>query len=413
MKRIGIFGCTADPWTIAHQAIVEQVLEIGIVDEVCIIPTVVTYHRTGKSQWLSISERLEVIEAFCNQSNYGDRIFVWKNELDHAGDADRRFFNTLQELKADRIAECAELHLILGTDSLANFNTWYRWNDIADAVKIIAVLGRDGADEYKNIGLAYRTINISKDLAGISATKIRAAYAGRKVSDYIADVLKHKPTNYEYYKTYDAAMQHYMSDWQLEQKRKAGIIPEFGKWLFMQNEEPLTLLCHTPIFDLVQKPAVMPGFKPVAIKSPDWATVIAHKDGMLLMVNQLRYGTMKRYDEFPCGMVEPNESAQDAAERELKEETGIAVTAGIGEHDVFQYLGSFAANPAFMTNHMHYFYVDLDKHNYTATLQHLDEHEQIDVLWKSKDDVVDDMMRSNCSSLMAGAIMLLMRNKLI
>lgn len=49
MKRVGIFGSTADPWTIAHQSIVEQVLEYGLVDEVHIIPNAVTYYRNGKS----------------------------------------------------------------------------------------------------------------------------------------------------------------------------------------------------------------------------------------------------------------------------------------------------------------------------------------------------------------------------
>lgn len=317
------------------------------------------------------------------------------------------------DFKSSVFAKDAELCLILGTDSLADFKTWYKWNEIADAVKIIAVLGRNDIVDVPNIGLAYRTVSINKDLANISASKIRAEYAGKCAADYLADVLEHKPTNYERYGTYEAALQHYNSSMQLEHARKASNMPDFGKWLFMKAEEPSELLCHTPIFDIMKKPEVMPGFRPIAVKSPDWATVIVHKEGKLLMVNQLRYGTMKHYDEFPCGMVELNESPRNAAKRELEEETGIAVSTGIGKDDAFQHLGSFAANPAFMTNQMHYFFVDLDKHCYNVQLQHLDEHECIDVLWKSKHDVIDDMLRSNCSSLMAAAMMLLIDKKLI
>lgn len=73
-------------------------------------------------------------------------------------------------------------------------------------------------------------------------------------------------------------------------------------------------------------------------------------------VKQLRFGTMKEYVEFPCGVVEHDEDPHDAAIRELAEETGIKV---IDKSDM-TYLGKLAANPGFMTNYMHYWAVNLD-----------------------------------------------------
>ena len=57
--KIGIFGCTADPFTIAHKAIVEKVLDEDLVDEVLIVPTIVTYHRVGKTAWLDDFQKID------------------------------------------------------------------------------------------------------------------------------------------------------------------------------------------------------------------------------------------------------------------------------------------------------------------------------------------------------------------
>ena len=185
------------------------------------------------------------------------------------------------------------------------------------------------------------------------------------------------------------------------------------EWLDMKYVPEETLLKHTPIFDLIEKkdPGII-GFNPVGINSPDWVTVIVEKDGKFLMVKQLRYGLMKEFEEFPCGMVEKDEAPIFAAQRECLEETGIKV-----ELQSLKKIGCFAANPAFMSNHMHYFYVNLKTDadgtpiNYQLGEQHLDEHEKLKVYWKDKIDVMKEMPESKCSSLMAGALYLLEQSK--
>ena len=51
-EKIGIFGCTADPFTLAHREIVKQVLKQNVVNAVVIVPTIVDWHRAGKTKWL-------------------------------------------------------------------------------------------------------------------------------------------------------------------------------------------------------------------------------------------------------------------------------------------------------------------------------------------------------------------------
>ena len=172
----------------------------------------------------------------------------------------------------------------------------------------------------------------------------------------------------------------------------------------------MELIAKTPIFDLIQLHEVKEvGFKPIAVKSNDWVTVVVKKDNRFLTVSQLRFGLMKYTVEFPCGMVENHEDPRDAAVRELQEETGYTVN-----RDDLIYLGSFAANPAFMTNHMHYFFINLNVCDYQLNKTKFDEHEKITSQWTDKDSFIDSLMNDHdTSSLMAGCVLLLKKENLI
>lgn len=105
-QKIGIFGGTFDPFTPAHLNIVEQVLEKNLVDTLLIVPTIVTYHRNTKDNWLSHRQRLDVIRAVISDNIY-DRVFVDSREYDFSDShsrytcSDRRYIHTLMDIKAD------------------------------------------------------------------------------------------------------------------------------------------------------------------------------------------------------------------------------------------------------------------------------------------------------------------------
>ena len=62
-EKIGIFGCTADPFTLAHREIVKQVLKQNVVNAVVVVPTIVDWHRTGKTKWLNSEQKVDVAVA--------------------------------------------------------------------------------------------------------------------------------------------------------------------------------------------------------------------------------------------------------------------------------------------------------------------------------------------------------------
>ena len=144
-------------------------------------------------------------------------------------------------------------------------------------------------------------------------------------------------------------------------------------------------LLHTPIFNVVELDEVEKGFKPIGVNAPDWVTVIVEKGDKFLVVEQVRFGTMKKTVEFPSGTVEKDEDARTAAARELFEETGIIV-----DPDKLDGLLVCSPNPAFMMNKKFIYYVNLDKTNYTQTEQHLDKHEHITFKWVDKYVLMDN-----------------------
>jgi len=125
----------------------------------------------------------------------------------------------------------------------------------------------------------------------------------------------------------------------------------------------------------------------IEVDAPQWATIVPwlrDSSGIpcFLMVRQYRHGSDSVTIEFPAGMVDEGETPQEAAVRELLEETGR-----IPEDEVVE-LGSVSPNSAFMNNRVSFFFV---KGVREVTGQALDTHEQIDILTVPVQEVLDSM----------------------
>ena len=80
------------------------------------------------------------------------------------------------------------------------------------------------------------------------------------------------------------------------------------------------------------------------IESSDWVNVIpVTPEGELVFIKQYRHGTAEITLEVPGGLVDPGETAAQAARREMREETGY-------DADELVYLGEVAPNPAIQNN---------------------------------------------------------------
>ena len=142
------------------------------------------------------------------------------------------------------------------------------------------------------------------------------------------------------------------------------------------------------------------------IDAPDWVTVVPRieKDGeeYFVMVRQYRHGSMKITTEFPAGTLEPDEEPEEAALRELEEETGYRAGR-------ITWLGSVNPNPAFLTNT---FTAYLAEGLIPTGKQNLDEHEYVDYELIPVDDAIKRMGSGEYSNgTMLMALMYYMRGR--
>jgi ADP-ribose pyrophosphatase len=100
------------------------------------------------------------------------------------------------------------------------------------------------------------------------------------------------------------------------------------------------------------------------VRHPGAVAVIALLDGKMLVVDQFRKPLERMQVEIPAGKLELDEDPQEAALRELEEETGYRANS-------IRHLQTFSTSPGFAEEVIHLYYTD----DLAQGEVHLDEEE--------------------------------------
>ena len=163
-------------------------------------------------------------------------------------------------------------------------------------------------------------------------------------------------------------------------------------WERVKSEPGPDLIIFKARFDWLKNPRNARIMRVIVLETTDWVNIVAvTPGGKILVVRQYRFGVGRTTVEIPAGLLEAGETPEQAARRELEEETGCTT-------DRWTYLGWVEANPAFLNNRCHTF---LAQDVVKTGAAHPDETEEIAVseltLEEVRTEIAAGRMRNSLS----------------
>ena len=198
--KIALFGGSFDPIHYGHIQPVREVMEQLGIDRTIFLPTAQPPHKLGK-EFAPAASRFAMVElATLGEEN------MWVSAFELTPNQPAFTIDSVEHFCS--IQPDADFYLLLGGDAFAELTTWKRWEDLAEAARLL-VMVRPGwrFDDYREqlpaalqaLALSDRVTFIQNEPIAISATELRRRIAsGLEVSDQ--DV---PPLVLEYLRKYD------------------------------------------------------------------------------------------------------------------------------------------------------------------------------------------------------------------
>jgi nicotinate-nucleotide adenylyltransferase len=174
MNRIGLFGGSFDPIHAGHVAPVRAARAALGLERVFFLPTAHPPHKAARRFAPALARFAMVELALLGEEG----LFVSTHEL---GGQPSYTVETLEHFHAELPG--ADLHLIVGSDSLAEIESWRRWRELPRLARLV-VLRRPGSEgalrpeslprELDAARQAGRLLTVEHEPVPVSATALRA-----------------------------------------------------------------------------------------------------------------------------------------------------------------------------------------------------------------------------------------------
>jgi len=131
LSRIAIFGGTFDPVHTAHLVVARAAIEKYALDKVLFVPASHPPHKPN-AMIASYEDRYRMIELACE-----DEPRCEASRLEEGKGASYSVL-TIRKLQA-QCGDGDRLFFLIGADAFAEIRSWYRWQDVIQAVEFIVV----------------------------------------------------------------------------------------------------------------------------------------------------------------------------------------------------------------------------------------------------------------------------------
>lgn len=153
-------------------------------------------------------------------------------------------------------------------------------------------------------------------------------------------------------------------------------------WELIRSERGPDMFIFQARYDWVRNPRNKKSMRAVILETPDFVNVVAvTPEKKIVVVRQYRFGVERITTEIPSGLMNKDETPEDAVMRELREETGYTSTQ-------WKYLGWVEPNPAYHDNVCHQWLAQEAVKTYEPEL---DEGEEIRVAELSLEELRNEI----------------------
>lgn len=170
--RTGIFGGSFNPPHLGHMHLAESVHEALSLDEVLLVPSGISPHRS-MAAYASADDRLEMCRLAAEP-------YAWMHTDDYELRREQVSYTyyTVKHFAETRPGD--EFWLLMGSDMLLSFRKWFRWKEILQTVRLAGIAREPG--EYEALTEFAADLQqygkadiISVESFPVSSTKIREA----------------------------------------------------------------------------------------------------------------------------------------------------------------------------------------------------------------------------------------------
>ncbi|MEY4414042.1 MAG: nicotinate (nicotinamide) nucleotide adenylyltransferase [Pseudomonadota bacterium] len=154
VRRIGLLGGSFDPPHLAHRALGRLAQQTLALDELRWLPAGQPWQKAGQ-RLAEPAHRLAMLQALLDEAPGAGAECIDPRELQRQGPS--YTIDTVLELRAEAAAagRAVELFLIIGQDQYGRIDTWQRWPELLELVRL-AVAAREGKMPCAPAALAER-----------------------------------------------------------------------------------------------------------------------------------------------------------------------------------------------------------------------------------------------------------------